>query len=571
MASTKAVHVSIVLISVLAAALVAWIGYVNPPPQTLPEAPTGGGVEFKLMRAGELQELLSDLESKYEAYGYRAGAITVGASQGLYTTGPEEEAAQPPSPTVTSTPYSSTNVQVEGIDEADVVKLDGTYMYIAKLSEDYYDCVVCIVKAYPPDEMELLSTLHFDSAVEGLYVYGDKLVVLETPYPPIRILKESEEAEPSTVPPPPYVEYKPTTSIMVYDVTDKSSPQLIFELNVTGYYVTSRLKDGVLYVVSEYCGYDVVPLVNGTEADVWVPKDEELLTYPPTYVTIATVDLDDLQHEESTYMIGGVSRIYMSHENLYVVTVSYERIFRVMAEKLLEVVEPKLPQEVLEEVESCKYLYEKMDVIGRWFSELPEDEQLNIMLEVVGQLKDVINGMPQEETYIYRFKLDEVHSGYCALGVVPGRVLDQFALHEAKGYFMVATTVTRVYIVDEVGYPPFDVEWQTENCFYTLDVESMEVAGRLEGLAEGESIYAARFMGDMAYLVTFRRVDPLYGIDISDPANPKVVGYLKELGYSEYLHPYGDNYLIGVGVSADEEGRAEESRSRYTTYQTQQT
>jgi len=122
---------------------------------------------------------------------------------------------------------------------------------------------------------------------------------------------------------------------------------------------------------------------------------------------------------------------------------------------------------------------------------------------------------------------------------VPGYVLNQFSMDEHDGYFRVATT-SRSWRSGAEG-----------NNVYVLD-ENMETVGRLENLAPGEEIYSARFMGDRCYLVTFKKVDPLFTIDLSDPENPRVLGKLKIPGYSDYLHPYDENTLIGVGKETEE-------------------
>jgi len=96
--------------------------------------------------------------------------------------------------------------------------------------------------------------------------------------------------------------------------------------------------------------------------------------------------------------------------------------------------------------------------------------------------------------------------------------------------------------------PRSEVTWK--NNLYVLNATTLKIVGRLEGLALGERIYSARFMGSRCYLVTFKKVDPLFTINLSDPANPHVLGELKIPGYSDYLHPFGENYLIGIGKEA---------------------
>jgi uncharacterized secreted protein with C-terminal beta-propeller domain len=146
------------------------------------------------------------------------------------------------------------------------------------------------------------------------------------------------------------------------------------------------------------------------------------------------------------------------------------------------------------------------------------------------------------ETTITKIGIEEGTIIFKANGTVPGYVLNQFSMDEHNGYFRIATT---------------DHDWRSGssgNNVYILN-EEMEIVGELEDLAPGEEIYSARFMGERCYLVTFKKVDPLFTIDLSDPENPTVLGKLKIPGYSDYLHPYDENTLIGIGketVEAEE-------------------
>ena len=126
-----------------------------------------------------------------------------------------------------------------------------------------------------------------------------------------------------------------------------------------------------------------------------------------------------------------------------------------------------------------------------------------------------------------------------------GRLLNQFSMDEFDGKFRIATTSGESF-----------GRGNSSNNLYVLD-EDLEVVGKVEGLASGERIYSTRFIGDRAYMVTFRQIDPLFVIDLSDAENPEVLGYLKVTGYSSYLHPYDENHLIGVGMEANEQGRAQ--------------
>jgi uncharacterized secreted protein with C-terminal beta-propeller domain len=141
-----------------------------------------------------------------------------------------------------------------------------------------------------------------------------------------------------------------------------------------------------------------------------------------------------------------------------------------------------------------------------------------------------------EKTAIHKIAFDELDTTYVCSGEVPGRLLNQFSMDEYAGNLRVATTT------GQIGWGAGN----PSNNIYVLDSE-MALLGKLEGLAPGEQIYSSRFFGDRAYLVTYMRIDPFFVIDLSDAANPKLVGSLEVPGFSDYLHPYGDNHVIGIG------------------------
>jgi len=143
---------------------------------------------------------------------------------------------------------------------------------------------------------------------------------------------------------------------------------------------------------------------------------------------------------------------------------------------------------------------------------------------------------PREETLIYRIKLDQEKIVVMSEGTVSGYVLNQFSMDEYNSYFRIATTVW--------------TNGNSTNSLYILDM-NLNVVGKLEDLAPGEQIYSARFMGDRCYVVTFRNIDPLFVIDLSDPTAPTVLGQLKVTGYSGYLHPYDENHIIGIGKETE--------------------
>ncbi|MEM3514347.1 MAG: beta-propeller domain-containing protein, partial [Candidatus Hadarchaeum sp.] len=137
-------------------------------------------------------------------------------------------------------------------------------------------------------------------------------------------------------------------------------------------------------------------------------------------------------------------------------------------------------------------------------------------------------------TTIHKISISTGKVEYRARGEVPGQVLNEFSMDEYNGYFRIATTTGDIW------------SGNAKNNIYVLN-KDLDVAGKIEGLAPGERIYSARFMGNRAYLVTFVKVDPLFVIDLSDPVNPRILGELKIPGYSDYLHPYDELHIIGLG------------------------
>jgi len=369
--------------------------------------------------------------------------------------------------------FSGTNIQVEGVDEADMVKTDGEYIYLAS------DSQVFIVKAWPTDDARVVATLDLDRGVSDLFINGDKLVIISSPeyfyyWGPWDIL--------------PPEEYELTTYIWVYDVSDRSSPTLDRTVSVDGYYTSSRMIGDYVYAITGQQAIlnltePILPTIRSgnytyeVEAtDIWYANNTDSYY---GYTNIVAIDIQDPESEitHETYLMGSSSTIYVSMDNIY--------------------------------------------LTAPWW------------------VQDEVSGW--ETTKIFKINVDEEIITYVAEGMVPGRVLNQFSMDEHDGYFRIATTNGRV---SRGGS-------STSNNVYVLNA-SLGVVGSLEGLAPGEDIYSARFMGRRCYLVTFKKVDPLFVIDLADPEDPTVLGKLKIPGYSDYLHPYDENTLIGVGKETEE-------------------
>ena len=371
--------------------------------------------------------------------------------------------------------YSTTNIQVAGVDEADTVKTDGKYIYTASNDYSTGQNFVYILKADPQDP-RVIAKIRLDNNtyLAGMFLSQDsnKLVVIGSQYQYYAMDVLPSGAEAMIYP----YRSEVKTFISVYDVSDKVHPTLARNLTLTGSYFNSRMIGNYVYAVVSQSAYvvdNVVPLPRVyTEAgafDVSASKVYYADTVPSyfTFTTFIGLNVADNLQEltNMTVLMGGASTMYVSLDNIYVTYPSWDS--------------------------------EKGDY-----------------------------------TSIYRVSVREDKLTFEAKGSVLGYVLNQYSMDEYNGYFRLATTSQKN---------------STQNNVYVLNLK-LTTVGRLENLAVTERIYSARFMGDKAYLVTFRQIDPFFVLDLSNPANPKVAGELKIPGYSSYLHPYDENHVIGLGM-----------------------
>lgn len=380
------------------------------------------------------------------------------------------------------TDYSQTNVQVEGVDEADFVKTDGEYLYIISGNR------LVIVSAYPADDAEIVSQREIRGRPMEIFINGDDLVVFSEDIP-IKIEDYAEEAI------APGYFYQGNVLIAQYDISDRSDPELVEQTAVEGDYFGSRMIGRHVYaVVNKYIYEDEMepPVIykNGI-LETGFP-DVYYFDIPcPSYryTTIISVDLDNQKEESRIFLTGGASNMYVSEGSIYV---THDTDIDLLEERNAS--------------EASGWSYE-----GR------------------------------EATSIHRISIDDGEIDVEASGYVPGHVLNQFSMDEYDGHFRIATTTGHVArSADDAS---------SKNHVYVLDMD-LDVVGKLEDLAPGEKIYSARFMGSKGYMVTFRKVDPLFVIDLSDPENPGVLGKLKIPGYSDYLHPVNETHVIGLGKEA---------------------
>lgn len=402
---------------------------------------------------------------------------------------------------------SSTNVQVQGIDEADIIKTDGKAVYFVRDGD-------ILIASAEKENSKVLSKINVENYYpQELYLYNSMLITIGNKSEPLRDKKSEDKVG---IPEP---IYHNQTSIYVYDITNPNKPQQIREVSLDGYYNTSRVLDGYLYLIAnEHPPYHILSIQEDVDvrpfkrdsavSDKSIPVDfEDMYFFPESkeeqFLILTSLDLNDMKKEANieTYL-GASNQIYMSHNNLYIAIDQYKE------------------------------------------NETSTEESKNT------DKAEISIWRPQDiDTEITQFRINDGVLTYNASTVVDGTLLNQFAMDERNNTFRVATTKGNTW----------DENDASTNNLYTFDID-LQPLGSLEGLAEGERIYSVRFMENVAYMVTFKEVDPLFVIDLKDPKKPNVLGELKIPGFSNYLHPLDENHVIGFGQHTElvkEEGMKE--------------
>jgi len=381
--------------------------------------------------------------------------------------------------------YSSTNIQVAGVDEADIVKTDGNYLYVVSGNNIY------IISADPYSATFIEKITLNETYNLEIYINANKLAVLGNryQYPDYKMMPLTDMIYP-------YV-YTEEVVVKVYDLTDVTNPVLTRDIKINGTLAGSRMIGNYIYTSI------VQPAIRPT----WYAEPE-----PVGNETSLAIMLPQITTDGTTKEIQPTEIRYVN-----VTDVSYY-FTTVLAVNILNDAQEPTHETFLASTSSQMYV-----------------SQDNMYLTVANMnwwMMRTDTSEVREETLIYRVRLDQERVLFEAQGAVPGYILNQFSMDEYNGYFRVATTI---------GWS----ELSTNN-LYVLNM-TLGIIGKLEGLAPSERIYSSRFMGNRAYLVTFRQVDPFFVIDLSNPTAPEVLGYLKIPGFSGYLHPYDETHVIGIG------------------------
>ena len=369
--------------------------------------------------------------------------------------------------------YSETNVQVDGVDEADIVKTDGKYIYYIAENK------LVVVDATNSNNIILSKEIVYDDNFMPyeLYIKNNRLILLGS-------ISEQNAMSGYVMYDMIYLNSK--TKVIIYDISRIENIQQIREIEINGDYVSSRMIDNNIYIVSDK------PLYSSMEEEDTKPKYkdtaisndyieipyEDVYYFPESkennYLYIAALNISINKQINVETFLGGGNTIYLANNNLYIANTIYD------------------------------------------------------------------SNSENNKTEIYKFKLQGDRIAYTAKNTIKGVLINQFSMDEYNNNFRIAVTEGQTWTDDET----------INNNVYILD-EKLNIIGKLEGLAKGESIKSVRFTGEKAYIVTFKNIDPLFVIDLSEPTMPKVLGELKIPGYSEYLHPYDENHIIGFGYDTE--------------------
>lgn len=453
--------------------------------------------------------------------------------------------------------YSTTNIQVEGVDEADIVKSDGKYLYVVAGGQ------VAIVEAYPADKARVVARIDCRKVadVEGYPAAKVKVIAndITRAFPAeIFINKDKLVVVGSGGG---YGE----VFINVYDVKDKTKPALVRSLSSEGSYVNSRMIGDYAYLVLNVPVTSGVVKATGEEkielprvvADTGIinvqPSEIQYFDYPDNsyrYTMILSVNTQNEKERVGikTFLTGTSQNIFASEKNIYLTnrkTPDLEALTSKYIDGLAGIVPPAVGSKI-KEVRASKPDLENMmnrveDIIEDYIDSLGYTEAIALE-EKIQQYREKYYrdaARDRDNTIIHKLSVQNGAVTYKCRGEVPGSLLNQFSMDEHEGYFRVATT-SESFVFGQ----------DTKNNIFVLD-ENMKTVGELKGLARSERIYSARFMGDRLYLVTFRRIDPLFVIDLKDPKSPRVLGELKIPGYSDYLHPYDEKHIIGIGKEVE--------------------
>lgn len=482
----------------------------------------------------------SDNESYFEIIEDDSGVLlgpdsatgTLGANKGEITnTNDNSTTTQKPT-------HSTTNNQVEGIDETDIVKTDGEYIYVCKQN------TIKIAKAQE-GELEFVGSIEIEETymTEGIFLSENRIAV---------ILSEHGKDV--------------NTVLRMYDLSDKTNPQNLGEVFQTGEYFNSRMIGKTVYLLTNYyVGYDIeeetpstyIPTIGNklvTESNITCINNFT----STSYLVISAISVEEIKSTAGKAILGGAENIYCDEDNLYFTftkSKGYNEIGPLSTSYIVKLgfFENTIKTEAMGEVYGTPLNQFSLD-------------------EYEGNLR-IVTTVNENVQRTYEELVSSKINGTTASNLV-SQAASSTLEGEASSAFVGTSPFVSSQAVSSAEVETFSSsEWvpqsssylsQSEsgsisstytitvtekyNVLYVLD-KNLKVIGKTEKLAQNEQVYSVRFDGNIGYFVTYRQIDPLFTVDLSDPTKPTVLSELKIPGFSEYLHTFGEGKLFGFGQS----------------------
>ncbi|MCB9791066.1 beta-propeller domain-containing protein [Candidatus Nomurabacteria bacterium] len=487
-----------------------------------------------------------DSESAFQAFLNNASEFT-GSSYSLSPATDSEKAFAGTNETITSKRFSETNIQVEGVDEADILKTDGENIYYShpdifitdKLSlvkpdvypgPSYQPFSTEIIKAYPPEQLASIGSIR----ESGNLYYAEKennLIVINS------------------------------QGIFAYNLDsslDEASWDLKPEQETS--ILETRYSDDKLYVITvKYLNKNtpcVVPLLgNSASEKVYDIKCSSIYYTPDNYsnnglISVFQIDPKDGAILKSISIVGTTfnSTVYMSNESVYL-TYAQDMTDLEIRLQFLKSVSDLFPESVNKDISrilSYDISEESQDreiqlILDKYNNTLTEEEQTDLESMLYTEMANFVT---ENQRTFYRTgfaKISIEDLDLKATAKVPGRILNQFSIDEYNENLRVATTVPQ-FSLGNIGNP----SGEPTNDLYILNSRLVTI-GEVKDIGKGEQIYSTRFTGNTAYVVTYKQIDPFFVFDLSNPESPQKVGELKIPGFSSYLHILPDNKVLGIG------------------------
>ena len=518
---------SIAIIAIIAAVTLASCS-------TTPNTHSASSSASSFSNASQLRAYLADHSSGSSGAVFAGATMerAVGTQAAVPTAAPVANAAAGKTSDASVT-YTGTNVQTPGVDEADIIKTNGSYIYTTVGQS------VAIIKSLPANQTREIGNLTLNWTPQSLLLSNGTLYVIGNDY----------KADTYTI-------------VAAYDVKDPARPSKLFEKQIEGNYITARYADK-LYLVSQSVpqwGRPMpMPLIYSDGVRSSVPVDRIIMPPGPIsdarYVTVASIEPNGTMLTTSI-ITDGYPTVYASDRAIYLAMTSTVNQYEIQQRITYDVVAPMLDSnestlvskinatdpEILSRAEKDAKIGQ---VLYRHLANLPQTERTKIQDEIDAKVKTRLKSYDAfEHTSIIEVPYATLEAEKSV--TIKGTVNDQFSLDESNGVLRVVTTTNPRWALGE-GMNA------TSNHVFTI--ENGKVLDEIDGIGRGERTTSARFIDNRLYLTTFQQTDPFYVFDLSDPRNVKQLGELKLPGFSRYLHPYSGDLVIGVGQNATETGR----------------